>query len=53
MEELQKNENRLFWGNLCYFIILTLFVILRIFSTLGWLNFAGDYTDALFTLHKF
>ena len=49
MEELQKNENRLFWGNLCYFIILTLFVILRIFSTLGWLNFAGDYTDALFT----
>lgn len=49
MEDLLKNNNRLFWCNLCYFIILTLFVILRIISSAGWLNFAGDYTDALFT----
>ncbi len=50
MEDLAKNEKRLFWCNLCYFIILSLFVILRIVSSLGWLDFAGDYEDAIFTL---
>lgn len=50
MEDLAKNEKRLFWCNLCYFIILSLFVILRIISSLGWLDFAGDYEDAIFTL---
>ena len=49
MEELIKNDKRLFWCNLCYFIILTLFVVLRIISSLGLLNI-GDYEDALFTL---
>ena len=50
MEDLAKNEKRLFWCNLCYFIILSLFVILRIISSLGWLDFAEDYEDAIFTL---
>ena len=49
MEDLLKNQKRLFWSNLCYFIILTLFVILRIISSLGWLDFAGDYVDTIFS----
>ncbi len=50
MEELLKNEKRLFWSNLCYFIILTLFVVLRIANSAGWLNFAGEWQDRLFTI---
>jgi len=50
MEELLKNEKRLFWSNLCYFIILTLFVVLRIVSSAGLLKFAGDWQDRLFTI---
>lgn len=49
MEGLLKNDKRLFWCNLCYFIILTLFVVLRIVAKLGILDFAGEYSDALFT----
>ena len=50
MEELLKNEKRLFWSNLCYFIILTLFVVLRIVSSAGLLDFAGEWQDKLFTI---
>ncbi len=50
MEELLKNEKRLFWSNLCYFIILTLFVVLRIVSSAGLLKFAGEWQDRLFTI---
>lgn len=49
MEELLKNDKRLFWSNLCYFIILTLFVVLRILSSAGVLDFAGDWQDEFFT----
>lgn len=49
MEGLLKNDKRLFWSNLCYFIILTLFVVLRILSSAGVLEFAGDWEDEIFT----
>jgi len=48
MESLLKNDKRLFWCNLCYFIVLTLFVILRLASSLNWLDI-GKYEDVLFT----
>ena len=50
MEELLKNEKRLFWSNLCYFIVLTLFVVLRIVSSAGLLKFAGEWQDKMFTI---
>lgn len=48
MNNIKENDKRLFWSNLCYFVILTLFVFLRLANSLGWLDI-GEYEDVLFT----